>query len=150
MRAPREARPSGLVARTTALLLTRRIDFSSAHRLRRADWSDARNTSVFGPEGDTTSGHNYVLEVTLSGEADRETGMLIDLKDLKAILETEVAERFDHRNLNEDTPYFRDRAPTPENFARLIFDLLDSSLPAGLLHEVRLSPTEDLTVEVSR
>ena len=132
------------------MLLTRRIDFSSAHRLRRADWSDERNGAVFGEAGGTTTGHNYVLEVTLSGEADRETGMLIDLKDLAAILAAEVAERFDHRNLNEDTPYFQDCAPTPENFARLIFDLLDRALPDGLLHEVRLSPTGDLTVEVRR
>ena len=126
------------------------MDFSAAHRLARADWSEARNQAVFGLAGATTTGHNYVLEVTVQGAADDETGMLIDLKELKQIMEEEVGERFDHRNLNEDTPYFQARAPTPENLATLIFCLLERALPAGLLYEVRLSPTEDLTIEVRR
>jgi 6-pyruvoyltetrahydropterin/6-carboxytetrahydropterin synthase len=125
------------------------MDFSAAHRLARADWSAERNERVFGPSP-STSGHNYVLEVTLQGEADAETGMLIDLKQLKQIMEDEVGQRFDHRNLNEDTPYFQARVPTPENLASLIFCLLERALPAGLLYEVRLSPTEDLTIEVRR
>ncbi len=126
------------------------MDFSAAHRLARADWSEARNQAVFGLAGATTTGHNYVLEVTVQGAADDETGMLIDMKELKQIMEAEVGERFDHRNLTEDTPYFSDRAPTPENFAAVLFELLDAALPQGLLYEVRLSPTEDLTVEVRR
>ena len=126
------------------------MDFSAAHRLARADWSAARNEAVFGRAAATTSGHNYVLEVTVQGAANPETGMLIDLKELKQIMEAEVGERFDHRNLSEDTPYFADCAPTPENFAAVLFELLDAALPHGLLYEVRLSPTEDLTVEVRR
>jgi 6-pyruvoyltetrahydropterin/6-carboxytetrahydropterin synthase len=97
-----------------------------------------------------TKGHNYELEVTLSGEVDPATGMVIDLKDLKDLMEREVEARFDHRSLTDDTPYFRERPATPETFAALIFQLLDAALPKGSLYRVRLSPTRDLTVEVTR
>jgi len=97
-----------------------------------------------------THGHNYVLEVTVSGLVNRETGMVIDLKDLKDLMAREIEARFDHRSLSDDTPYFADRVPTAENFAAVIFELLDRALPNGSLARVRLSPTDDLTVEVSR
>jgi 6-pyruvoyltetrahydropterin/6-carboxytetrahydropterin synthase len=97
-----------------------------------------------------TSGHNYELEVTVSGEIDPETGMVIDLKDLKELMEREIEARFDHRSLTDDTPYFRDRPATPETFAALIFSLLDAALPKGSLHRIRLSPTPQLSVEVTR
>jgi len=100
--------------------------------------------------GGATSGHNYELEVTVSGRIDPETGMVIDLKDLKELMEREVEARFDHRSLSDDTPYFRDRPPTPETFAALIFSLLDAALPKGSLHRIRLSPTAQLSVEVTR
>ena len=133
------------------LELTRKMDFSASHRLWREDWSDERNRRVYGSAaGERVFGHNYSLEVTLAGELDPETGMVIDLSELKQIMEREVGERFDHRNLNEDTPFFRDRAPTTENLASSIFDLLDGALPGELLKRVRLAPTEDLWVEVSR
>ncbi len=82
------------------MLITRRLEFSASYR----------NASG------ATLGHNWELEVTLAGPVDSETGMLIDLKDLKSVIEREVEARFDHRCLNDDTPYFRDRAPTPERF----------------------------------
>ena len=97
-----------------------------------------------------TSGHNYELEVTVSGQVDPKTGMVIDLKELKELMEREVEARFDHRSLTDDTPFFRGRAPTPENFAAVIFSLLDAALPQGALHRVRLSPTRELSVEVTR
>jgi 6-pyruvoyltetrahydropterin/6-carboxytetrahydropterin synthase len=131
--------------------ITRRLEFCASHRLCRADWGDDRNRHAFGERGGRKErGHNYTLEVTVRGAPDLETGMLMDLKALKAVLEREVESRFDHRNLNVDTPCFRDRAPTAENFARVLFELLDGAFPAGLLERVRLSPTEDLTVEVTR
>ena len=133
------------------MLLTRRIDFSASHRVWRSDWDEERNREVFGPgSGGAGHGHNYTLEVTLRGPVDEDSGMLIDLKQLKEIMDAEVGARFDHRNLNEDIPYFRDRVPTAENFARLIFDLMDAVLPLGVLHRVRLSPTPDLSAEVVR
>lgn len=88
--------------------------------------------------------------MTLSGPVDAQTGMVIDLKALKEVMEREVEARFDHRSLNDDTDFFRDRPPTPESFAALIFDLLDEALPSRLLHRVRLSPTRDVTIEVDR
>src|SRR5215831_11799467 len=97
-----------------------------------------------------THGHNYELEVTLSGRVDPSTGMVVDLKDLKELMEREIEARFDHRSLSDDTPYFRERPPTPETFAELIFQLLDEALPDHSLYRIRLSPTRDLTVEVTR
>jgi 6-pyruvoyltetrahydropterin/6-carboxytetrahydropterin synthase len=127
------------------------MEFSASHNLWRADWDAERNRAVFGPEaGKKEYGHNYALEVTLQGEVDSETGMLMDLKELKEVLEREIGDRFDHRHLNNDTRYFGDRPPTAENLARLVFELLDGALPEGLLARIRLAPTEDLFVEVER
>ena len=116
------------------MLITRRLEFSASYR----DSSGA------------THGHNWELEVTLAGPVNAETGMVIDLKELKEVMEREVEARFDHRSLNDDTAFFRDRPPTPESFAALVFELLDKALPSGLLHRIRLSPTRDLTIEVAR
>ena len=116
------------------MLITRRLEFSASYRDRKG----------------ATHGHNWELEVTLSGPVNAETGMVIDLKELKEVMEREIEARFDHRSLNDDTPFFRDRAPTPESFAELVFALLDAALPNGLLHRIRLSPTHDVTIEVRR
>ena len=131
--------------------ITRSMEFSASHRLERADWDPERNRAVFGlKSGQKEYGHNYRLEVTLRGRIDPVTGMLMDLKALKDVLEREVEVRFDHRNLNEDTPYFRNRAPTAENLAQVIFETLDHTLPSGLLERVRVAPTSDFFVEVER
>ncbi len=133
------------------VLLTRKLEFSASHRLWCPDWDEARNRQVYGPWAQPRShGHNYRCDVTLNGEIDGETGMVMDLKHLSSLMETEIAGRFDHRDLNDDTDYFKDRAPTAENFAQLIFDLLDRALPEGALHSVRLAPVPDLSVEVTR
>ncbi len=133
------------------MLLTRRMDFSAAHTLWRPDWDEARNRTVYGAAASSLShGHNYELEVTIRGDVDPETGMVIDLKQLKQIMSAEIEARFDHRNLNTDTEYFVSTPPTAENLARLIFELLDGALPGELLHRVRLHPTRDLFVEVTR
>ena len=127
------------------------MEFSASHRLWRADWDEARNREVFGPAARNVShGHNYVLEVALSGRVDPETGMVLDLKRLRDVMEAEVGERFDHRDLNDDTDCFETRPATAENLAQVIFELLDRALPTGLLDCVRLSPTDDMVVEVSR
>ncbi len=127
------------------------MDFSAAHTLWRSDWDEARNRAVYGATASSLShGHNYELEVTIRGEVDPETGMVIDLKQLKEIMSAEIEARFDHRNLNEDTEYFRSAPPTAENLTRVIFDLLDRALPGELLYRVRLHPTRELYVEVTR
>ncbi len=127
--------------------VTRSIDFSASLRYARGDLTLEQNRQLFGRRAEQ-HGHNYRLEVTLRGEPDARTGMVIDLKDLKAILEREVMARFDHRDLNADTPYFEKRPPTPENVARVIRDLLVQALPANLLDRVRLRQDEDLWVDV--
>lgn len=131
--------------------LTRRAVFSASHRLWREDWGAERNREAFGPGASPwPHGHNYELEVGIAGPIDPETGMLVDLKWLKGVIEREVEDRFDHRDLNQDTPFFDAVPPTAERLARVIFDLLDAALPAGLLRWVRLRPCSRIEVEVSR
>ena len=127
--------------------LTRALEFSSSLRYWQPQLSDVENARLFGPAA-RTHGHNYRLEVTVRGEPDPVSGMVIDLKDLKAILQREVEARFDHRDLVDDTPYFEKHVATPENFAQLIFDLLAPAL-AGLLDRVRLYQDADHFVDVS-
>jgi 6-pyruvoyltetrahydropterin/6-carboxytetrahydropterin synthase len=88
------------------------------------------------------------LEITVAGEPDPQTGMVIKLTDLKAVAEREIMTRFDHKDLNDDCDYFHRIPPTPEHFAKLIFRLLDAALPAGLLDRIRLHQTPDLYVDV--
>lgn len=129
--------------------LTRAIEFSTSLRYWRPDRSEAENRRLFGRHANP-HGHNYRLEVSVRGEPDPVTGMVLNLTDLKAVLEREVMARFDHKDLNRDTPWFEKVPPTPENFARVLWDLLDQALPAGLLDRVRLVQDPDLWVDVTR
>ena len=131
--------------------ITRRATFSASHRVFRVDWTPDENRRVLGAtSGPRSHGHNYELEVTLAGPLDPSTGMLVDLKWLKDVIEREVESRFDHRDLNDDTPFFSDGLATAERLATVIFELLDRALPDCLLARVVLRPTEDLEVEVVR
>ena len=126
--------------------LTRAIEFSSSLRCARPDLSAEENARLFGRRA-SQHGHNYRLEVTLRGEPDPVTGMVIDLKRLQELLEREIMSRFDHRDLNRDTDYFEKDPPTPENFLRVIERLLRAALPPGLLDRIRLQQDEDLWVD---
>jgi 6-pyruvoyltetrahydropterin/6-carboxytetrahydropterin synthase len=113
--------------------LTRRVTFAAAHRYRRPDWSDEKNLEVFGScSRPSYHGHNYACEVTVSGEIDPETGFVVDLGSLDAILREEVSDRFDHRNINSDVPEFADGKliPSGENLARFIFERVQARLGA--------------------
>jgi 6-pyruvoyltetrahydropterin/6-carboxytetrahydropterin synthase len=127
--------------------MTRAIEFSSSLRFERRDLSPDENRRLFGPRA-ARHGHNYLLEVTVRGEPDPRTGMVMDLAELKAILEREIMRRFDHRDLNDDTPWFEKRVPTAENLALVIRDLLLGALPPGMLDRIRLQPDQDHWVEV--
>jgi 6-pyruvoyltetrahydropterin/6-carboxytetrahydropterin synthase len=127
--------------------VTRSIEFSSSMRYGRADLSEEENRARFGLHANR-HGHNYRLEVTLRGAPDPVTGMVINLTELKAILEAEVMARFDHRDLNDDTDFFEKRPPTPENVALVIFELLEPAIPDGLLARVRLHAGADTFVDV--
>jgi 6-pyruvoyltetrahydropterin/6-carboxytetrahydropterin synthase len=128
--------------------ITRAIEFSASLRKRRGDLSAADNERLFG-RATTRHGHNYRLEVTLRGEPDPVTGMVLDLKDLQQVLDDEIMARFDHRDLNDDTPYFEKDVPTPEHLVQVIHRLLLAALPAGLLDRIRLYQDANLWVEIA-
>lgn len=129
------------------VLISRRFDFSSSHRYYRDEWSEEENQRVFGlcalPNG---HGHNYTLEVAVTGVPDATTGMVINLVDLQSTVEA-ILEDFDHKHLNLDTPYFTDRIPTTENFAIVLWGLIGESLVGARLDRLRLYETDDLFVE---
>lgn len=131
------------------VLLTKRIEFAAAHRYHRDTWDETRNRAVFGAcNNDPGHGHNYLLEVTVSGRVDERTGMVVNLYDLKRVLE-QVLEEFDHKHLNRDTPYFQHLIPTTENFAGVLWDRLAAFPQIGRLVKVRLFEDEDLFAEVT-
>lgn len=131
------------------VLLTKRIEFSSSHRYIKPEWDEAKNRAVFGAcYNPPAHGHNYLLEVTVAGAVDAKTGMVINLFDLKRVL-LEMIEEFDHKNFNLDMPYFRDRIPTSENIARVLWEKLAAYPDIGTLHTVRLCEDEDLYAEVT-
>jgi len=133
----------------STVLLTKRIEFAAAHRYIKAEWDEAKNRAVFGPcYNPPAHGHNYMVEVTVSGEVDPKTGMVVNLFDLKRIL-LNVLEEFDHKNLNLDMPYFEGLIPTSENLARVLWTKLDRQKDIGALHAIRLYEDEDLYAEVT-
>lgn len=127
--------------------LTKRIEFAAAHRYCHPAWDEARNRAVFGAcFNEPGHGHNYMLEVTVAGEVDPQTGMVVNLYDLKRVLK-EILEEFDHKHLNLDTPYFRDRIPTTENIAVVLWHVLAARPEIGRLEKIRLFEDEDLSAE---
>ena len=130
--------------------ICRRETFNAAHRLFRAEWSDEKNAEVFGKcSHPNYHGHNYVIEVWLEGPIDPITGYLMDLKSLKKVIQDEVTERFDHRNLNLDCPEFKERIPTTENIAIVCWNLIRPHISASTNLEVVISETEKNKVSYS-
>ena len=132
-----------------SVLLTKRIEFAAAHRYAKPEWDEAKNRTVFGPcYNEPGHGHNYMLEVTVAGEVDPHTGMVVNLFDLKRVL-VDMLEEFDHKHFNLDIPYFKDRIPTSENIARLLWTRLESQKDIGALHAIRLYEDEDLYADIT-
>jgi 6-pyruvoyltetrahydropterin/6-carboxytetrahydropterin synthase len=132
-----------------AVTIVRRATFAAAHVLRREDWDEARNRAVFGAcAGD--HGHNYVLEVAVSGVPDPATGMVVNLKDLDRLMRLAVIDDLDHRHLNRDVAWLEGVIPTAENLALAFWHRLDARLPEGTLARVRLVESENNSVEVTR
>jgi len=122
--------------------------FNAAHRLAVADWSDERNTAVFGKCANPNfHGHNYQLTVTLTGTPDPVTGYLFDLKVLSDLIKEHIILVFDHKNLNLDTTYFRTLNPTAENIARICWEILRPRIDASLSLNIKLHETERNYVE---
>ena len=123
--------------------ICRRETFNAAHRLFHPEWSDEKNSEVFGKcSHPNYHGHNYVLEVYVDGSIDPLTGFVIDLKVLKTLIQDEIIERFDHRNLNLDCKEFEGINPTTENIAVVIWQLLRKKIDAEFGLEVHVSETE--------
>lgn len=130
------------------LYLTRREVFSASHRLYNEKYTDVENEKIFGkcsnPNG---HGHNYVLEVVVAGEADPETGYVVDLKILKEIIDKYVLKKVDHKNLNMDVDFLKGINPTVENIAIGIWRQLEDKIPNGRLYSVKVKETENNFVE---
>lgn len=125
--------------------LTRKAEFSSAHFYRNDSWSPEENERVFGKCSNRNGhGHNYTLEVTVAGEIDPVSGFVVDLKEMKEILEREVVSVYDHRHLNLEVPEFRHRQPTVENIAVSVWERLEGKIPHARLERVRVHETADL------
>ena len=121
----------------------RKEHFNAAHRLFCADWSDTKNKEVFGACSNANyHGHNYELVVQVNGIPDPITGFVINTKDLSTIVEEEVKNRFDHKNLNLDTEIFKNLNPTAENIAIVIYNLIKPRLSDNLELKIRLFETE--------
>jgi 6-pyruvoyltetrahydropterin/6-carboxytetrahydropterin synthase len=135
------------------VLITKKFEFSASHRYWKDNWSEEQNQKVFGlctsPHG---HGHNYELHVTISGQVDHETGMIINLSDLKKHV-NDVVKLFDHKYLNLDTPYFEDKIPTTENIAHVMFGLIEKQISGKgdfTLNKIRLYEKKDLYVDVCK
>jgi 6-pyruvoyltetrahydropterin/6-carboxytetrahydropterin synthase len=128
--------------------LTRRTEFSASHYYHNPDFTPEENQRIFGkcnnPHG---HGHNYTLEVTVKGDVDRRSGFVVDLKELKEVMNREVIDALDHRHLNKEVPEFKNQIPTSENLAIAIWSRLEPKLRVAKLHRVRLYETADLFVD---
>ena len=126
----------------------RKAHFNAAHRLFRPDWTDEKNQEVFGPCANPHyHGHNYELEVKVSGEVNPETGYLIDLKVLKDHIKTEIEDHLDHKNLNEEVEVFKTLNPTAEHICYVIWGRLRAVIPEEMDLQIRLYETPRNFVE---
>jgi 6-pyruvoyltetrahydropterin/6-carboxytetrahydropterin synthase len=128
--------------------IIRKAHFNSAHRLHNDAWSAEKNNEVFGKcNNPNYHGHNYVLEVKIIGDVDPDTGYVMDIKDLKKIIDEQVVYRYDHKNLNLDVDDFKTLNPTAENIARVIYDRIRYCLANDQELKIRLYETERNIVE---
>ncbi len=122
--------------------VNRKAHFNAAHRLYNNEWTDARNSSVFGKCANPNyHGHNYDLIVSVTGEIHPETGFVMDMKILKKLIRTEIEDAFDHKNLNEEVPEFKKLNPTAENISVVIWNKLRSKIDQNLDLKVTLYET---------
>ena len=128
--------------------LTRKAEFSASHYYHNPEFSAEENRRIFGkcnnPHG---HGHNYTLEVTVKGEVNERSGFVVDLQELKHIMNREVLDALDHRHLNHEVPEFARQIPTSENLAIAIWNRLQPRLAVARLHRIRLYETHDLFVD---
>ncbi len=128
--------------------VTRKCHFSASHRLYNPEFSAEKNEAIFDKCNNFYGhGHNYVLEVTVAGIPDPETGYVIDLKKLRDIMEEKIIEKVDHKHLNYDVDFLQGIIPTAENVAIVFWQILDLNIKSGKLHSIKLYESENNFVE---
>ena len=126
----------------------RKANFNAAHKLHRPDWSKEKNWEVFGKCANPNfHGHNYDLEVKVTGEIDPETGYVMNLKELKDIIKAHIEDKFDHKNLNLDIPEFENVMTSTENLCILVYDILRAQINKDFDLKIRLYETPRNFVE---
>jgi 6-pyruvoyltetrahydropterin/6-carboxytetrahydropterin synthase len=132
------------------IYITRRERFNAAHKLFREEWTDEQNREIFGKcSNPNWHGHNYELFVTVKGEINPETGFVIDLKELKRIITVYITDELDHKNINLDVNFMKDKMASTEVLAVAIFDVLEPHVKkvGAILHSIKLYETENNFVE---
>lgn len=128
--------------------VTRKATFSASHRLHNPEWSEEKNIAIYdicnNPKG---HGHNYILEVTVSGNTDPESGYVIDLKKMKRIINENIIQYVDHKHLNFDVPFLKGIIPTSENIAVVFWDILKDKFEDKKLTKIKLWETENNVIE---
>lgn len=132
---------------TPEVCVTRRATFSAAHVLCRDDWSDAKNREEFGDDVNE-HGHSYVIEVTVGGPVEPDTGMVVNLRHVDDVLRREFVSAVDHKHLNRDVDFLRGVMPTAENIALAAFGRLQPAFKPARLLKVRVVESENNSVEV--
>ena len=120
--------------------LTKVFHFNAAHQYGHSDWTDEKNWEVFGPDS-KIHGHNYMLEVMVTGDIVDDTGFLVDLGNLKKIVKKNVIDILDHSLFNVEVKFFKDRQPSSENLVIFIWNQIQSELKGAKLHRIRLHET---------
>jgi len=132
------------------IYLTRRERFSAAHRMYRVDWSDEKNSEVFGKcSNPNWHGHNYILFITVKGEPSAENGFVMNINVLKQIIKDKVIDKVDHKNLNMDVDFMKGKICTTETLAVSIWNELKSEIEkeGAILHCVKIEETENNSIE---
>lgn len=132
------------------MFITRRERFNAAHRLFREDWSDEKNLEVFGKcSNPNWHGHNYIMYITVKGEVSKETGFVVNLKDLSKIIKTRIINKIDHKNLNLEVAFMQGKIVSTENIAIAIWEEIEEDiLQIGAeLHCIKIVETENNFVE---
>jgi 6-pyruvoyltetrahydropterin/6-carboxytetrahydropterin synthase len=134
----------GEIEDTIMVYLTRRTTFSAAHRLWSNHLTEEENIALYGKCANANGhGHNYVLEITVRGDVDPRTGMVLNLLDLKQAINEHVITWVDHKHLNYDVPWLEGSIPTTEVLVMKFWERLELALPRDLLYEVKLHETEN-------
>lgn len=132
------------------MYITRRERFNAAHRLFREDWTDEKNLEVFGKcSNPNWHGHNYIMYITVKGEVSKETGFVVNLKDLSKIINTRIINKIDHKNLNLEVDFMKNYIVSTENIAIAIWDELEEEIQqiGAELHCIKIVETENNFVE---